>query len=98
MPIEIRDYDACPRYVGRLFEDVTIGPSPVWLRARLLASGVWAISNVVDGTNYVMLALGSPLHAFDAATLRHVARTYARAPSSLRSRTAMPSSAVMARM
>ena len=63
--IEIEDYEACPRYVGRLFRDVTIGPSPLWLKARLLAAGMRPISNVVDITNYVMLALGNPLHAFD---------------------------------
>jgi phenylalanyl-tRNA synthetase beta chain len=65
----IEDYDGCPRYVGRLFRDVAIGESPVWLKARLRAAGVRAISNVVDVTNYVMLALGNPLHAFDFETL-----------------------------
>ena len=69
MRIEIEDYEGCPRYIGRLFEDVAIGPSPVWLRARLYAAGMRPISNVVDVTNYVMLALGSPLHAFDFETL-----------------------------
>ena len=70
-PVEIRieDYDGCPRYVGRLFRDVAIGESPVWLKARLRAAGVRSISNVVDVTNYVMLALGSPLHVFDYDTL-----------------------------
>jgi phenylalanyl-tRNA synthetase beta chain len=63
--IEIDDLDGCPRYVGRLFRDVTVGPSPHWLKARLIASGMRPISNVVDVTNYVMHALGSPLHAFD---------------------------------
>ena len=63
--IRIEDYDGCPRYVGRLFRDVTIAPSPLWLQARLRDAGVRAISNVVDVTNYVMLALGNPLHAFD---------------------------------
>jgi phenylalanyl-tRNA synthetase beta chain len=69
VPIEVEDFDGCPRYIGRLFRDVAIGPSPVWLRARLLAAGVRSISNVVDITNYVMLALGNPLHAFDYETL-----------------------------
>jgi phenylalanyl-tRNA synthetase beta chain len=71
-PVDVRveDLEGCPRYVGRLFRDVAIGESPVWLRARLRASGVRSISNVVDVTNYVMLALGSPLHAFDFDTLR----------------------------
>ena len=67
--VEIEDLEGCPRYVGRLFRDVTITPSPVWLKARLLAAGMRPISNVVDVTNYVMLALGNPLHAFDFAKL-----------------------------
>ena len=65
----IEDPEGCPRYIGRLFRDVEIGPSPIWLKARLRAAGVRSISNVVDVTNYVMLALGSPLHAFDFETL-----------------------------
>ena len=69
LPIQIDDFDGCPRYIGRLFENVAIGPSPVWLRARLFAAGMRSISNVVDITNYVMLATGSPLHAFDSTTL-----------------------------
>ena len=66
-PVDVRidDLDGCPRYVGRLFRDVRIEESPVWMKARLRAAGVRAISNVVDVTNYVMLALGNPLHAFD---------------------------------
>ncbi len=70
-PVDIRIEDpaGCPRYVGRLFRDVEIKESPVWLKARLRAAGVRAISNVVDVTNYVMLALGNPLHAFDFDTL-----------------------------
>ncbi|MES1246982.1 MAG: phenylalanine--tRNA ligase subunit beta, partial [Actinomycetota bacterium] len=68
--VTIEDYDGCPRYVGHLFRDVRLGESPVWLKARLRGAGVRAISNVVDVTNYVMLALGSPLHAFDYSTLR----------------------------
>jgi phenylalanyl-tRNA synthetase beta chain len=67
--IEIDDLDGCPRYVGRLFRDVKVGPSPHWLKARLVAAGMRPISNVVDITNYVMHALGSPLHAFDFDTL-----------------------------
>jgi len=69
LDIRIEDYDGCPRYVGRLFRDVKIAPSPVWLQARLRDAGVRAISNVVDVTNYVMLALGNPLHAFDFDSL-----------------------------
>ena len=67
--VEVEDFGGCPRYIGRVFEDVSIGPSPVWLRARLTNAGMRPISNVVDVTNYVMLALGNPLHAFDLAKL-----------------------------
>jgi phenylalanyl-tRNA synthetase beta chain len=68
--VTIEDYEGCPRYIGRLVRDVRIGPSPPWLKARLTAAGMRPISNVVDVTNYVMLALGNPLHAFDFDTLR----------------------------
>ena len=67
--VTVEDADGCPRYVGRLFRGVRVGPSPLWLKARLLAAGMRPISNVVDVTNYVMLALGNPLHAFDHGTL-----------------------------
>jgi phenylalanyl-tRNA synthetase beta chain len=67
--ITVEDFEGCPRYIGRVFEDVAVGPSPVWLKARLLNAGMRPISNVVDVTNYVMLALGNPLHVFDLATL-----------------------------
>jgi phenylalanyl-tRNA synthetase beta chain len=63
--IAIEDLERCPRYVGRLFRKVQVGESPAWLKARLTGAGMRPISNVVDVTNYVMLALGSPLHAFD---------------------------------
>jgi phenylalanyl-tRNA synthetase beta chain len=64
--VEVRDEDLCPRFTLRLFEDVTIGPSPAWLKARLMAAGQRPISNVVDITNYAMLLAGQPMHAFDA--------------------------------
>ena len=63
--IGIEDPEGCLRFVGRTFRDVAIGESPLWLKGRLRHAGVRAISNVVDVTNYVMLALGSPLHAYD---------------------------------
>jgi len=68
--VEVADFEGCPRYIGRLFQGVQIGPSPLWLKSRLLAAGMRPISNVVDVTNYVMLALGNPLHAFDFEKLR----------------------------
>ena len=63
--INVECPELCPRFTARVFEDVKIGPSPLWLKARLTASGQRPISNVVDITNYVMLLTGQPLHAFD---------------------------------
>jgi phenylalanyl-tRNA synthetase beta chain len=63
--IEVRDPDLCPRFTARLFDHVELGPSPDWLKARLNAAGQRPINNVVDVTNYVMLATGQPMHAFD---------------------------------
>jgi phenylalanyl-tRNA synthetase beta chain len=68
LTITIEDPIRCPRYCAAL-ADVTIGPSPTWLADRLTASGVRSISNIVDITNYVLLELGHPLHAFDLARL-----------------------------
>ncbi|HZP73530.1 MAG TPA: phenylalanine--tRNA ligase subunit beta [Gaiellaceae bacterium] len=67
--LQVADLDACPRFIARVFRDVQVGESPAWLRARLIGAGMRPISNVVDITNYVMLALGSPLHAYDKDTL-----------------------------
>jgi len=67
--ISIADPDLCARYCGRYISGVQIGPSPDWLKARLERLGVRSINNVADVTNYVMLELGQPLHAFDADTL-----------------------------
>jgi len=63
--VTIIDPEGCPRYSAGLAEGVNIGPSPFWMRYRLHASGIRAINNVVDITNYVLLELGQPLHAFD---------------------------------
>ncbi len=67
--IDIEDLQACPRFIARVFRDATVGESPPWLKARLMGAGMRPISNIVDITNYVMLAIGSPLHAYDAETL-----------------------------
>jgi phenylalanyl-tRNA synthetase beta chain len=67
--IEIEDPDLCARYVGAVIEGISVGPSPAWMQERLTAAGMRPISNVVDITNYVMLELGQPLHAFDLDTL-----------------------------
>ena len=67
--VTVDDFTACPRYIGRVFRDVAIGPSPQWLRSRLYLADTRSISNVVDVTNYVMHVWGSPLHAFDRTKL-----------------------------
>ncbi len=63
--VEVSAPDACPRYAARLLKNIKIGPSPWWLKRILLAVGLRPINNVVDITNFVMLELGQPLHAFD---------------------------------
>jgi phenylalanyl-tRNA synthetase beta chain len=63
--ITVDDPDLCPRFTAVAYENVTIGPSPRWLKQRLSAAGQRPINNVVDITNYVMLLTGQPLHAFD---------------------------------
>jgi phenylalanyl-tRNA synthetase beta chain len=64
------DPEICLRFTARVFEEVKIGPSPLWLKQRLMAAGQRPISNVVDITNYVMLTTGQPLHAFDLDEVR----------------------------
>jgi len=63
--VRVEDADLCPRYTARVIQGVKIGPSPEWLRTSLEKIGVRSISNVVDVTNYVMMEIGQPLHAFD---------------------------------
>jgi phenylalanyl-tRNA synthetase beta chain len=68
--IEISDPDLCARYCGRVVQNVQVGPSPGWLVKRLEAVGQRSINNVADATNYVLMELGHPLHAFDLSRLR----------------------------
>ena len=67
--VEVVANDRCPRYLARVINGVSVGPSPVWVQKRLTAAGVRPISNVVDATNYALLVTGHPLHAFDLAKL-----------------------------
>jgi len=64
--VEIENTNDCPRYLARFLSEIKIGPSPKWLQERLIACGATPINNIVDVTNYIMLDLGQPLHAFDA--------------------------------
>ena len=63
--IEVKEKKGCSRYLTRLIQNVQVAPSPLWLQNRLQSAGIRSINNVVDATNYVMLALGLPIHAFD---------------------------------
>jgi phenylalanyl-tRNA synthetase beta chain len=67
--VEVRDAERCPRYLARVIAGLSVGPSPITVQARLSASGMRPLSNVVDATNYVMLELGQPMHPFDLAKL-----------------------------
>jgi phenylalanyl-tRNA synthetase beta chain len=68
--VGIEDATLCPRFTATLIRDVTIGPSPQWMQRRLRKVGMRPINNIVDVTNYVMMELGQPLHAFDYDLLR----------------------------
>jgi phenylalanyl-tRNA synthetase beta chain len=67
--IRVEDTERCPRYMARVIKGVKIGPSPLWLQRTLEAVGLRPINNAVDVTNYVLLEMGQPLHAFDLAKL-----------------------------
>jgi phenylalanyl-tRNA synthetase beta chain len=70
LTLEIADPDLCPRYSAFLIQSVKVAPAPFWMQARLRRAGMRPINNIVDVTNYVMLELGQPLHAFDYHILR----------------------------
>ncbi len=81
--VEILAPELCPHYAGLPIDGLKIGPSPLWMRRRLESCGMRALNNVVDATNYVMLELGQPLHAFDSAQIaarRIVVRRADQAP------------------
>ena len=70
MQVEVKNFDICPRYVGRFVKNLKIGPSPEWMKRALKASGMRPINNIVDITNFVMLETGQPLHAFDYSDIK----------------------------
>lgn len=79
--VTVEDAELCPRFTARVFTDVQVRPSPLWLQARLSACGQRSINNVVDITNYVMLLTAQPLHAFDLDRVRGAALSVRAASS-----------------
>ncbi len=63
--VEVKNYELCPRYIGRVVKNLRIGPSPSWMQKAITASGMRPINNIVDITNFVMLETGQPMHAFN---------------------------------
>ncbi len=81
LTVEVGKPDLCPRYMGAVMRGVTVGPSPEWLKRSLETLGQRSINNIVDATNYVMLNVGQPLHAFDLDKLakdKETARIHVR--------------------
>lgn len=79
LSLAVKDHKLCPRYAAIILDNVTVGPSPWWLKRDLEAAGVRSVNIIVDCTNYVMLALGQPLHAFDHRLITSQAITVASA-------------------
>ena len=69
LEIKIADEKLCRRYIGRVVENISVGQSPAWLKEKIESMGQRSINNVVDATNFVMLEIGQPMHAFDADKL-----------------------------
>ncbi len=69
LSVKINDKKICPSYMARMVQGVKVGPSPSWLKERLVKLGIKPINNIVDITNFIMLDLGQPLHAFDAGKI-----------------------------
>ena len=68
--VEVRDFDLCPRYLGRVVKNLRVAPSPDWMQQCLKSAGMRPINNIVDITNFVMLETGQPMHAFDLSDVK----------------------------
>lgn len=77
--VEVKDKELCPRYMARVVEKVSVGESPEWMKNRLLLAGLRPVNNVVDATNYLLIELGQPMHAFDASKINGQKVTIRRA-------------------
>ncbi len=77
--VKVEAQDLCPRYIGHYVRDVKVKTSPLWMRKRLALCGINAINNIVDITNFILLELGQPMHAFDLSTLEGKAINVRRA-------------------
>lgn len=75
---KVEDFNLCPRYMAAAMDGIEIKPSPKWMQNRLIAAGMRPINNIVDITNYAMLELGQPLHAFDAEKIKSAGKGGAR--------------------
>ena len=78
LSIELKAGDLCPRYIGAVIDGITVAESPQWLREALVSAGIAPINNIVDITNYVLVEVGQPLHAFDADLLGKPSRIVVR--------------------
>ena len=65
LSVDVKDFELCPRYCGLVIDNIVVAPSPMWMQKRLSSAGVRPINNIVDITNYILLELGQPMHAFD---------------------------------
>lgn len=71
LKVRIEDKELCPRYMAVMIDGIKVEPSPSWLQRKLLAVGLHPINNIVDITNYIMMDLGQPMHAFDASKIKN---------------------------
>ncbi|MFH0755481.1 MAG: phenylalanine--tRNA ligase beta subunit-related protein, partial [bacterium] len=77
LEVKIEDGKLCRRYIGRIIENINVGPSPIWLKEKLETLGQKSINNIVDATNFIMLEIGQPMHIFDMDKIKNMPQTNA---------------------